>query len=182
MGNVQPNEIHEIQLQLDKIRAEDRGTPQPPFVPDVQPRPPGRPLGEVYPNVPLVNVASNNSPYMAGGNTPTNGFQAGHVRIGSVPSAPQTVPPPKMDFGNLLRDLTFAGVIGSSASTPVQTTPVLQRAAVVREGSVGSVASSAFKNNGSEQGDVPDEADGLKEYEEMVLSMNVGLSLNDLNK
>ena len=191
-GDVKPEEIREIQAQLDTIRASDQGTPRPPFAvgrstPEIQPRlpaGPGRPtpLGESYPNVPLVNIASDPYAVTRGETPPQHGFQPGHARNGSTPTtSSHSVPPPKMDFGNLLRDLTFAGVIGSSTSTPVQTTPVLQRAHV-REGSVASVASLAGRNDGSEIGDSPDEPDGLKEYEEMVLSMNVGLTLSDLNK
>ena len=84
-----------------------------------------------------------------------------------------------MDFGNLLRDLTFAGVIGSNTPTSQQTTPTLARA-VVREGSVGSVGSGVVKN--SDGGDLVEEEDGLKEYEEMILSMNVSLTLSDLSR
>jgi hypothetical protein len=87
-----------------------------------------------------------------------------------------------MDFGNLLRDLTFAGVIGSNTPTSQQTTPTLARA-VIREGSVGSVGSvgsGVVKH--SNAGDLIEEEDGLKEYEEMILSMNVSLTLSDLSR
>jgi hypothetical protein len=84
-----------------------------------------------------------------------------------------------MDFGNLLRDLTFAGVIGGNTPNSLQTTPTLAKA-IVREGSVGSIGSGVVRE--SEAGDPMQEEDGLREYEEMILSMNVSLTLTDLSK
>jgi hypothetical protein len=185
MGNVKPEEIREIQAQLDTIRASDNqslsnvGGSTPDVYAQPQPRHFIDPYaGALKPTNVHLAPPSNGYP-SAGGNSPAANFQPGHQRNVSTPIITPSVPAPKMDFGNLLRDLTFAGVIGSNTPTSQQTTPTLARA-VIREGSVGSVGSGAVKN--SDAGDLIEEEDGLKEYEEMILSMNVSLTLSDLSR
>jgi hypothetical protein len=185
MGNVKPEEIREIQAQLDTIRASDSQVPANVggSTPDLYAQPQPQHFIDPYAGMLKPSNAHLNPPSdafpSAGGNSPASTFQPGHQRNISTPTITPSVPAPKMDFGNLLRDLTFAGVIGSNTPTSQQTTPTLARA-IIREGSVGSVGSGAVKD--SDAGNLAEEADGLKEYEEMILSMNVSLTLSDLSR
>lgn len=175
-GVVKPHEIREIQAQLDTIQASNA--------------PPAKPVSSIparqqpYASGSASLVPPHNQYRAMGSSTPT-GFERGHSRNGSTPISAlppslTTAAPPKMNFGNLLRDLASAGVIGSNASTPHSSTPVLGKA-TMREGSVDSLNSAGDFVTGIPK-DEPEEDDGLKEYEELILSMNVSLTLADLNK
>jgi hypothetical protein len=192
-SNVNPQEIRDIQAQLDMIHNESSNQSGPlsgqitPIPQQFQTRP-----VDPYGDAPVEtsrsqqqHLAPPRHPYSNGGGTPIP-FEPGHSRSGSTPVIPHaTVPAPapatgKMDFGNLLRDLAFAGVIGSNSPTPGSTTPILGRARI-REGSVTSNGSAAF-GNGTGDENKADEEDGLQEYEQLILSMNVSLTLTDLSK
>ncbi len=107
---------------------------------------------------------------------------------GQTPPAPlATTTSNKMDFGDLFRNLAAAGVI---SSTPPPSgavgggTPDMR---LVREGSVGSVGSTAsaiapFTANASAD-NVPAGSDNdMEAYEDLILGMNVSLVLDDLQK
>lgn len=153
-----PQELYEIQAQLDMIQASDRTD----FsanrsTPEVQQGPPQAAFTEPYQHHTQTQSRS----------TPT-------------PSIPPPVAhaAPKMDFGNLLRDLASAGVIASNGSTPGKLTPVLSRAAPVREESVGASSVGDSGQDIAKREMIED----LKEYEDMVLALDVHLTLTDLNK
>lgn len=93
---------------------------------------------------------------------PTQSPQMPHA-AGPAPAAPATAP--VLDFSSLLGNLARAGIL-SHTGTPV---PGAQ------SGLVKTEDSPDVKTE-------PEEADGMDEYEELILGMNVQLPLSDLNQ
>lgn len=161
-GNVSPQDLGAIQAQLDSFRTE------PPRV-DAYPRPAPPPV-QNYPMPPAPPISMPRPmhlpvpmplgmPRLA--NPPMNLTQSPNV----APAMPNA-PAPTLDFSSLLGNLARAGIL-SQTGTPVQ----------------GAQANTAGDRAGTVEREAdPEEADGMDEYEELILGMNVQLTLADLTK
>jgi hypothetical protein len=82
------------------------------------------------------------------------------------PPVQNGAPAPTLDFSSLLGNLARAGIL-SQTGTPVQG---------AQAGTTNDRAPTAEREAD------PEEADGMDEYEELILGMNVQLTLADLTK
>lgn len=163
-GNVSPQELGAIQAQLDSFRTEpprveaySRSVP-PPI--RSYPTPPAPPISMPRPmHLPVPMPLG--MPRLA--QTPMNPTQSPIVVPPSLPNAPTA---PTLDFSGLLGNLARAGIL-SQTGTPVQ----------------GAQADTAAERAPTIEREAdPEEADGMDEYEELILGMNVQLTLADLTK
>lgn len=155
-GNVSPQDLGAIQAQLDSFRTE------PPRV-ETYPRPappPQPPISMPRPMhlpVPMPLGMPRLGPQTM---NPTQSPKVG------PPPILNGAPAPTLDFSGLLGNLARAGIL-SQTGTPVQ----------------GAQASTTNERASTVEREAdPEEADGMDEYEELILGMNVHLTLADLTK
>ena len=164
-GNVNPQELNAIQQQLDGLRGDSYSRPESALMP--APMPAAVPMPMPRPEPPMSMPKPVQLPFgLPGLNlpiaNPTQSPQMPHA-VTAPPTAPAAAP--ALDFSSLLGNLARAGIL-SQTGTPVPGPPPNQ---------VKVEDSSDVKAE-------PEEADGMDEYEELILGMNVQLTLSDLNQ
>ncbi|KAJ9093538.1 hypothetical protein QFC21_006379 [Naganishia friedmannii] len=178
-GSVSQAELIAIQQQLDQFRSTPAVPLYPSNVPSTMHSRPAPPLNMPQP-----------VQYPVGFGQATQSPQLDFSSLGglnALPGAAGGGPAGGLDFSSLLGNLARAGIL-SATGTPVadgaSTTPRLGAPIAAlrqdhREASVGSVNSRV---DGQHEGapETEDEPDGMEEYEDLILSMNVQLTLSDL--
>ncbi|KAJ9116545.1 hypothetical protein QFC24_006717 [Naganishia onofrii] len=180
-GSVSQAELVAIQQQLDQFRSIPTAPSFPSNLPAAMHSRPAPPLNMPQP-----------VQYSGGLGQATQSPQLDFSSLQGLTGTPGPAggaPVAGLDFSSLLGNLARAGIL-SSTGTPVadgaSTTPRMGAAVASlrqdhRETSVGSVNSRADGQHESAM-QAEDEPDGMEEYEELILSMNVQLTLSDLSQ
>ncbi|KAJ9112520.1 hypothetical protein QFC22_006277 [Naganishia vaughanmartiniae] len=172
-GSVSQAELVAIQQQLDQFRSTPTTPSYPTNVPPIHQQP-----------APPLNMPQPVQ-YPGGFGQTTQSPQIDFSNPGGLNVPAAGGPAAGLDFSSLLGNLARAGIL-SQTGTPDggSTTPRLGAHVTSlrqdREASVGSVNSRADGHEGDMV--TEDEPDGMEEYEEIILSMNVQLTITDLSQ
>ncbi|KAJ9093771.1 hypothetical protein QFC19_008210 [Naganishia cerealis] len=188
-GSVSQAELVAIQQQLEQFRANPSVPSFPSSTPAMHPRSASSSLTMPQP-VPYSGGFSGVTGQAT--QSPRPDFSA-LQGLGPLPGAAggASAAPAGLDFSSLLGNLARAGILshtgtpvadGATTTTPRLGAPVPQIRQDLREASVGSVNSRADGQHEDAQVQTEDEPDGMEDYEELILRMNVQLTLADLSQ